>query len=428
MLLHLGRVPVLVISSADAARPVMKTHDRVFADRPHSKMSDILLYGSKDVSAAPYGEYWRQIRSISVLHLLSTKRVQSFRAVREEEIEIMMENIRHSCSSNLPVNLSEVFSTITNNIICRVALGRKYGGESGRVFKKLLGEFTELLGAFVVGDYVPWLECFTRVSGLYGRANKVAKRFDEFLDEVIEEHVNRHEGANKEHSNFVEVLLWIQRTNAVGYPIDRTVIKALDMFAAGTDTTSTVLEWTMTELLGHPIVMKKLQDESRSVAGDRKHITEEDLDHMQYLKAVIKEILRLHPPIPLLVPRQSMQDIKLNGYHIEAGTRVIINAWAIARDPKYWDQPEEFKPERFLNNSIDVKGNDFQLIPFGAGRRGCPGTMFAMLVNELALANLIHQFDWSLPCGDNTLDMSETIGLTMHRKSPLMAVVAPNKK
>ena len=199
------------------------------------------------------------------------------------------------------------------------------------------------------------------------------------------------------------------------------------MFAAGTDTTSTVLEWAMTELLRHPIVMKKVQDEVRNVAGDRTNLTEEDLVHMHYLKAVIKETLRLHPPIPLLVPRESMQDIKLQGYHIVSGTRVIINAWTIARDPTYWDQPEEFKPERFMNSSIDVKGNDFQLIPFGAGRRGCPGTMFAMAVNELVLANLLHQFNWALPAGVETLDMSETVGLTMHRKSPLAAVAAPKE-
>ncbi|KAK7323262.1 hypothetical protein VNO77_26727 [Canavalia gladiata] len=441
MLLHLGNVPVLVISSADTAREIMKTHDGVFADRPHSKMFDILLYGSKDVAAAPYGEYWRQIRSISVLHLLSMKRVQSFDKVREEEIDIMMQKIRHSSL----VNLSEVFSTITNNIICRVALGRKYGGESGREgFKKLLMEFTELLGSFVVGDYVPWLDWLNEVSGFYGRAKRVAKQFDEFLDKVIEEHMSGHKGASHEEhvigsdierhdDDFVDTLLWIQRTNQVGFPIHTTVIKALilDMFAAGTDTTSTVLEWAMTQLLRNPIVMEKLKQEVRNVAGDRTHITEEDLGHLPYLKAVVKETFRLHPPIPLLIPRQSMRDIKLKGYHIKSGTRVIVNAWGIARDPMYWDQPEEFKPERFLNSSIDVKGNDFQLIPFGAGRRGCPGVIFAMVVNELVLANIVHQFDWALPSGvvgERTLDMSETVGLTMHRKTPLLAVALPNNK
>lgn len=142
---------------------------------------------------------------------------------------------------------------------------------------------------------------------------------------------------------------------------------------------------------------------------------------------MVKETLRLHPPIPLLVPRENRQDITVKGYHIKAGTRVIINAWAIARDPAYWDQPEEFKPERFLNSSIDIKGNDFHLIPFGAGRRGCPGIVYAMVANELVLANLVHQFNWELP-GLETLDMSETFGLTMHRKTPLLAVATLKNK
>ncbi|KAL2330865.1 hypothetical protein Fmac_018446 [Flemingia macrophylla] len=392
-------------------------------------MFDIVSYGSKDMAMAPYGEYWRQIRSISVLHLLSVKRVQSFHALRHEEIETMMQNIRHSCSSSLPLNLSEMLFTVTNNIICRVALGRKYEGEREREFKKLMVELMEVLGNFVIGDYVPWLECLTQVSGLYGRAKRVAKQFEELLDEVIEKHVIRSD--NEGHSDFVDVLLWIQRTNAVGFPIDRITMKALlfDMFFAGTDTASTTLEWAMTELLRHPSVIKKLQDESRRVARDRNHINEEDLCHMPYLKAVVKETLRFHTPLPVLVQRRCMQDIKLNDYHVEAGTMVLVNAWAIARDPMYWDEPEEFKPERFLNSSIDVKGNNFELlIPFGAGRRGCPGTMFAMVVIELALANLIHQFDWALPDGDNTIDMSETIGLVMHRKTPLTAVATPNNK
>jgi len=155
------------------------------------------------------------------------------------------------------------------------------------------------------------------------------------------------------------------------------------MFAAGTDTTYTVLEWAMAELLRHQTVMQKLQDEVRTVVGDKTHVTEEDLVKMNYLKAVIKETLRLHAPVPLLVPRKSMEDIKLNGYDIAAGTQVIVNAWAIARDPSSWEQPLEFKPERFMNSSIDFKGLDFELIPFGAGRRGCPGVLFAIAVKSI---------------------------------------------
>lgn len=180
----------------------------------------------------------------------------------------------------------------------------------------------------------------------------------------------------------------------------------------------------MSELLKHPTVMHKLQDEVRTVVGNKTHITEEDLSQMNYLKAVIKESLRLHPPLPLTVPRKCMEDIKVKGYDIEAGTQVLVNAWAIARNPSSWDQPLEFKPERFIKSSIDFKGHDFELIPFGAGRRGCPGVTFAVTIIEMVSANLVHQFDWSLPGGaaGEDLDMSETAGLSVHRKSPLIAV------
>jgi len=199
------------------------------------------------------------------------------------------------------------------------------------------------------------------------------------------------------------------------------------MFVAGTETSSTLLVWMMTELLRCPNVMQKLKGEIRNVVGGRTRITEEDLSTIHYLKAVIKESFRLHPPVPLLLPRESMEDTKVMDYDIASGTQVIVNAWAIARDPSYWDNPQEFEPERFLNSSIDVKGHDFEVIPFGAGRRGCPGIMFAMNVIELVMANLVHQFDWEVPngaVGDQTLDMTETPGLTTHRKFPLIAIAS----
>ena len=200
------------------------------------------------------------------------------------------------------------------------------------------------------------------------------------------------------------------------------------MFAAGTDTSSTFLEWAMTELLRHPRVMNKLQKEVRGIVGSKTDVlTEDDLVEMPYLKAVIKETLRLHPPLPLLVPRLSTQDVEINGYNIKAKTQVIINAWHIGRDPKVYDKPEDFEPERFLNSDINYKGTDFQLIPFGAGRRMCPGIQFAMAINEIALASVVHKYDWELPSGASVedLDMTESTGLTVHLKYPLRAVAIP---
>ena len=182
----------------------------------------------------------------------------------------------------------------------------------------------------------------------------------------------------------------------------------------------------MTELIRHPEMMKKVQNEVREIVGNKKDITEDDLDKMHYLKAIIKETLRLHPPIPLLTPRKSIQDAKIDGYDIAAGTQVIINAWTIGKDPTLWDEPEEFQPERFLTSSIDFKGHDFQLIPFGAGRRGCPGISFAITTIELVLANLVRNFEWTLADGaiGKDLDMTESTGI-IHRKFPLIAIATP---
>ncbi|KAM5585820.1 cytochrome P450 736A117-like [Rosa sericea] len=443
MLLHFGSMPVLIVSSAEAACEIMKTHDLSFSDRPKIAFFKKLLYNFKDVATAPYGDYWRRLKSICVLNLLSKSRVRSFRYVREEETESMINNIMQSCtpssssssSSSSVLNLSDMFVRLTNDVICRVALGRKYsdrGEGRGRMFMELSGEFSELMARVNIGDYIPWLAWVSRFNGLDAKLDSLAKRFDEFLDMVVQEHMDSSKGSKGDeddgHKDLVDVLLSVQKENTDGLPIDRVSIKAiiLDIFVGGTDTTFTILEWAMSELFKHPRVMRKLQSEVREIVGNQKDIiTEGDLVGMNYLKAVIKETLRLHPPVPLLLPRIATQDAKINGYNIMSGTQVFVNAWQIGRDPKSYKEPTEFKPERFLNNAIDYKGNDgFQFIPFGAGRRGCPGIQFAMAVQEIALANLIHKFDWVLPNGarGEDLDMTENTSATVHRKYPLKAV------
>ncbi|KAG5523007.1 hypothetical protein RHGRI_034975 [Rhododendron griersonianum] len=407
MLLHFAAAPVLVASSTAAARDIMKTHDLIFSNRPKSTIAEKISYGAKDVLFSPYGEYWRQMKSICVLQVLSNKRVQSFRDVREEEMALIIEKISDSGSE--VVNLSKLIVELTANVVCRAAFGLKYdgvggrGGGAGRGFKEVLGEVMELIGVFDIGDFVPWLKWVNRVNGVYGRVERLAKELDEFLEGVVEEHEGRERKVGEEGGqDFVDVLLEIQRENVVGIPLQRDSIKALilDIFAAGTDTTSTIIEWVMTELLKHPQAMKKLQAEVRLIVHSNQPVTEDDLDQMPYLKAVIKETLRLHPPIPIIVPRESTKDVQVKGYDIAAGTRVLVNAWAIGQDSASWDEPEEFRPERFLNGrSIDFRGHDFELIPFGAGRRGCPGIQFAAVVDELAVANLVHKFDFALPDG-----------------------------
>ena len=226
-LLHLGSKPTIVVSSSELARDVMKTHDLVFANRPKSTKHDKLLYNSKVVAAAPYGEYWRQMKSIDVLHLLSNRRVQSFRSVREEEVKLMIEKIQQNPIS---VNLTETFSGLTNDVVCSVALGRKFdAGEDGMKLRSLLLELLELLGSFGIRDFIPWLGWIDGISGLDAKGKRVAKELDVFLDRVIQDHVhseNRDENSGK-HKDLVDVLLWVQRNNSIGFPLEMDSIKAL---------------------------------------------------------------------------------------------------------------------------------------------------------------------------------------------------------
>ncbi|GFQ07354.1 cytochrome p450 71a6 [Phtheirospermum japonicum] len=232
LLLHFGRVPVLVASSAEAAREIMKNKDVIFSSRPKLSIADRLMYGSMDVGFASYGKYWRQVRSICALQLLSNKRVQSFRRVREEETSAMVEKIGRLGSSSSEVNLSDVLESLTNNVVCRVALGRKYSdlGEDKK-FKKFLREFVELLGATSLRDYIPWLGWIDRVNGLDAKVERVAKQFDEFLESVIQEHRDgklKHDDGDGDF-DFVDILLEYQREKKSSSPVEDETIKALIM-------------------------------------------------------------------------------------------------------------------------------------------------------------------------------------------------------
>ena len=203
-----------------------------------------------------------------------------------------------------------------------------------------------------------------------------------------------------------------------------------DMFIGGTDSTATILEWTMAELLRNRNTMKKVQQEIRTIVGkNKKKIETMDINKMEYMKCVIKESLRLHPPVPLLVPRETTDMVDIEGYRVGAGTSVLVNVWAIQRDPKIWENPNQFIPERFMeeNKSIDFKGSDFELVPFGSGRRKCPGIGFGIAASECVLVNLLYWFDWKMveDMKGELMDMTEENGSTVHKKIPLCLIPLP---
>ncbi|PNX99182.1 cytochrome p450, partial [Trifolium pratense] len=197
-----------------------------------------------------------------------------------------------------------------------------------------------------------------------------------------------------------------------------------DIFSAGSGTVAKTLEWAMSELIRNPRLMEKTQIEVRNVFDAKGHVDETNLHELKYLKAVIKETLRLHGPVTLLLPRECSENCEINGYEIPAKTKVIVNSYAVGMDPNYWDEPEKFYPERFIDSIIDYKGLDFQFIPFGAGRRMCPGTTFGTINVEILLANLLFHFDWKMINGVKAeeLDMSEVFGLSVRRKHDLYLI------
>ncbi|KAF8724581.1 hypothetical protein HU200_020846 [Digitaria exilis] len=421
MLLRLGAVPTLVVSSPRAAQAVLRTHDHVFASRAYSPVADILFYGSSDVAFAPYGEHWRQVKKIATMHLLTNKKVR-----------LVMAKIRKAAIAGMAVDLSDLLNSFTNNIMCHAVSGKFYR-EEGRneLFRELIEANSSLMGGFNLEDYFPDLVKLDMIKRMVcAKAQKVNKRWNELLDKLIDEHERRLASQRgDEESDFIDVLLSIQQE----YKLTRDHIKAqLEiMFEAGTDTSFIVLEYGIIKLMQNPEVLTKLQTQVRmAIPKGKEMISEDDLNvnNVAFLKAVIKETLRLHAPAPLLVPHLCMADCDIEGYIIPSGTRVIINAWALARDPSQWERAEEFIPERFMEGgsafATDYRGNDFVYLPFGTGRRICPGISFAISGIEIMLANLMYHFNWVLPqeYKDRGFDMSESFGVTVHRREKLLLV------
>ncbi|XP_020204968.1 cytochrome P450 83B1 [Cajanus cajan] len=422
--LQLGLRQAIVVSSPELAKVVMKDHDLVFCGRPKLLGQQKLSYDGVDIAFSPYNSYWREIRKICVVHLLSSMRVSSFSSVRHFEVKQLIKKISMHASSSKATNLSEALMCLTSSIICRIAFGRRYedeGTEKSR-FHELFNECQAMMGIFFFSDFVPFLGWIDKLTGLHARLERNFKELDTFYQEVIDEHMDPNRKP-PENEDLIDVLLQLKKQRSFSVDLENDHIKAvfMNMLVAATDTTAATTIWAMTLLLKHPRVMKKVQEEIRNLGGKKDFLDEDDTQKFPYFKAVIKETLRLHLPAPLLVPRETNEPCTIGDYEIPAKTLVYVNAWAIHRDSKAWKDPEEFLPERFLNNTTDFRGQDFEFIPFGAGRRICPGMTMAIASLDLILANLLRLFDWELPKGMKKEDIDTEVlpGIAQHKKNPL---------
>ncbi|XP_018819235.2 cytochrome P450 71D8-like [Juglans regia] len=427
MQVQLGEVLAIVVSSPEIAKEVLHTHDTVFINRPTNLAVEILSYGYSGIVFTPYGDYWRQIRKISVMELLSAKRVQSFRSIREEEALNLVESV--SLSGGLAINLSEKILSMTYGVTSRAAIGAKCRQE--KEFISLVKEILLMSGGFDVPNLFPSLKFLGFLTGMKPTLEKMHRKTDRILEDIIKQKMERSTNSSSagyaqsaEHEDLVDVLLKLQENGGLDFDITRDHIKAmtLDIVIAGSETSASTIEWAMSELVKNPRVMEKAQAEVRRVLEGRGNINETDIQKLDYLRAVVKETLRLHPP-GALIARESREKCEISGYEIPSNTKVLINTWAMGRE--YWIDANYFHPERFYDSSIDFKGTNFEYIPFGSGRRICPGISFALISVELALSHLL--FNWNLPNGikPKELDMSESPGITATKRKDLYIIATP---
>ncbi|KAL4308607.1 hypothetical protein GQ457_01G002460 [Hibiscus cannabinus] len=407
------------------AEEVLKTHDLDFCSRPDQRVTRKLSHNSIDVAFSPYNDYWREIRKLCVVHLFG--RLQQYRPIREDEVARLMDKICRLSDDSKPVNLSESMMCLSSTIICRVGFGKRYEGEGAErsKFHGLLSETEALLLSFCFFDYFPLMGWVDRLTGFHNRLEKNFKEHDTLYQELIDEHLDPNR-PKPTQEDIIDVLLQISKDD--DFPFDLTIdhIKAIlmNLLIGGTETTAATVTWAMSFLMKNPKYLKRTQAEVRNLIGKKGFLKEDDIQSLTYLKAVIKETFRLQPVVPLLLPRETLRKCSIGGYEVPAKSLVHVNAWAIGRDPEAWENPEEFCPERFIGSSIDYKGQHFELIPGGAGRRKCPGIRMGVATVELVLANLLYKFDWEMPPGMNVedLDLDSLPGIAIHKKNELILV------
>ncbi|CAL5039584.1 unnamed protein product [Urochloa decumbens] len=367
-------------SSADAAREVMRARDLNFATRSMSRTVRLAFpSGTEGIIFAPYGEEWRQMRKVCTR--------------------------RRPVASSAPwrqppprgVNLSELITVYAADSAVRTIIGSSFKDRG--TFLTLLERMVKMVAKMSLPDLYPSSRLAMLVSRMPGRMKRQRQELVSFIDNIVREHEESRAAGNGGKEDLLDVLLRIRREGDLQVPITTDNIKSVvgDMLGTGSETVATVLQWIMAELMRNPRVMQKVQDEVRCTLAGQRQVTEDYLSNLHYMHLVIKETLRLHPPAPLLFPRECRSECQVLGFTVPKDAMVLVNAWAISRDPKHWDMPEEFVPERFENSKIDFKGTDFEYTPFGAGRRMCPGIAFAFVNMELILASLSYHFDWELP-------------------------------
>ncbi|KAK1436616.1 hypothetical protein QVD17_02398 [Tagetes erecta] len=427
LLLQFGCRRVLVVSSPSATEECFTKNDIIFANRPTMLFGKIIGVNFTSLTWSSYGDNWRNLRRIASIEILSTHRLNEFHDIRVEEIKLLIRKLVSMSSS--PVTLKLLLSELTLNVMMRMISGKRYFGgvdremeEEGKQFRRILDEMFVLLDATNIGDYLPILSCLGEKS-LEKRLISLQEKSDVFFQGLIEQ-LRKPEGTKvvNKRKTMIELLLSLQESEPEYYTDAMIRSLVMVLLGAGSDTSTTTMEWAMSLLLNHPHILNKAQAEIDRVIGNKRLVDESDLPNLPYLRCIINETLRLYHATPLLALHESSHDCVISGYNVPRGTMLIVNQWAIHHDPKLWTDVEKFNPERFYG--LEGTRDGFKLMPFSSGRRGCPGEGLAVRMIGMTLGSIIQCFDWER-MSDEMVDMTEGPGIVMAKASLLVAKCKP---
>uniref|UniRef100_A0A5B7BWJ0 Uncharacterized protein n=2 Tax=Davidia involucrata TaxID=16924 RepID=A0A5B7BWJ0_DAVIN len=439
--IQLGMNRALVVSSKEAVTECFTKNDRVFMTRPKSAALKYMGYNGAFFGLGPYGPYWREMRKVASLKLLCNSRIELLKHVRALEVGICIKHLYALCTTNkgtgsAKVDMTQWFGQVTTNTMVQMIAGKRYcigdaeNDAESRRFGRAIKEFMYLSGVLVLSDVVPHIE-WLDLQGHVRSMKRIAEELDFFVGSWLEEHIqSRQKGQKmKEECDFMDVMLSLFGEDGLAYEHkSEAIIKAtaLNLISAGSDTSAVTLTWALSLLLNHKKVLKCAQEELDIHVGRERWVEELDIKNLAYLQAIIKETLRLYPPGPLSVPREAMEDCYVSGYYVPKGTRLLVNIWKLHRDPRVWTNPCEFQPERFLTShrGVDVKGQQFEYIPFSSGRRSCPGIVAGLQMMSLTLARVLQGFNLVTDMNAQ-VDMSEGLGLTLPKATRLEVILTP---
>ncbi|XP_006360236.1 geraniol 8-hydroxylase-like [Solanum tuberosum] len=427
MNLKLGQINTVVISSSALAKQVLQKQDLAFSNRfvpdalracNHSGLSVVWL--------SVNNSQWRTLRKVMNSHIFSGNKLDANEHVRTKKIQDLI-NYCHNCSKvGEAVDMGRASFRTSLNLISNTIFSKDLTdpfSDSAKEFKELVWNIMVEVGKPNLVDYFPLLKRIDP-QGIRRRLTEYFSKVLHLISGLIDERIKERKMGNRANVDVLDALLNISPDE-----IDRNHIEhlCLEMFAAGTDTISNTLEWAMAELLKNQHTLEKAQKELEQIIGRGKLIDEADVAKLPYLRCIVKETFRIHPQVPFLIQRKTEEDVDFCGYTIPKDSQVLVNVWAIGRDSSLWEDPLDFKPERFWESEIDFRGRDFELIPFGAGRRICPGLPLAIRMVPVALGSLLNTFNWKLHGGiaPKDLDMEESFGITLAKTQPLLAIPIP---